>query len=268
MKPEISLFERNQDSDGMLKALLESNANGRRGAQSARLPQAAIGLIPSSPVGPLMVGVGNRGIALIHFLNHAPNPAAAIAKLRQRFDPVPDLTAAAPVESELTRFMDGDEQALRSKLDLSLVAGAFQRRVLERLLEVGPGAILSYSSLAKWAGTPEASRAVGGAMHDNPIPVYVPCHRVVRSDLSLGGYGGGLDIKHKLLRVEGFSFTPAERVSQEGGAVWGNRNTRIFCRPDCSAVARSSRTNAILFRNAQRAADAGMRACKICLPPQ
>jgi O-6-methylguanine DNA methyltransferase len=161
--------------------------------------------------------------------------------------------------------MAGDEQALRSKLDLSLVARAFQRRVLERLIDVGPGAILTYSSLAKWAGAPEASRAVGGAMHDNPIPVYVPCHRVVRSDLSLGGYGGGLDIKHKLLRLEGFSFTPSGQVTQGGAVVWGNRNTRIFCRPECSAVARSSRTSAILLRDARRASEAGMRPCRICL---
>jgi methylated-DNA-[protein]-cysteine S-methyltransferase len=266
MKHETSPFESwNQNSESTLQALLEAGTNGRLVSKSTPRPQAAVGIIPSSPVGPLMVGVGSRGISMIHFLENAQDPRAAMAKLRQGFDPVPDQNAVQPVADELTRFMSGNEQALRTKIDLSLVAGVFQRRVLERLLEVGPGAILTYSSLAKWAGAPDASRAVGSAMHDNPVPVYVPCHRVVRSDLTLGGYGGGLDIKRKLLSVEGFSFAPRGQVAQDGGPVWGNRNTRIFCRPDCSAVARSSRANAILFRDAGRASEAGMRACRICL---
>ncbi len=210
-----------------------------------------------------MVGLSGRGIAIIHFLRNVQDPPAAIARLRQGFDPVPDQNAARQVGDELSRFLGGDEGALRSKIDLSLVSGTFQRRVLERLLEVGPGAILTYSSLAAWAGAPHASRAVGGAMYDNPIPVYVPCHRVVRSDLSLGGYGGGLDVKHKLLCTEGFSFTPAGSVAQDG-AVWGNRSTQIFCRPGCRALAGPERTNAILLRDASRASGAGMRPCSVC----
>jgi methylated-DNA-[protein]-cysteine S-methyltransferase len=200
---------------------------------------------------------------MIHFLRRNPDLADAIANLRRSCDPVADQDATERVKQELTCFMAGDETALRSDIDLSLVRGSFQRRVLEYLLEVGPGAILTYSSLAARAGAPDASRAVGGAMHDNPIPVYVPCHRVVRSDLSLGGYGGGLDLKHKLLQVEGFSFVPSGQVAVEG-AAWGNRNTKIFCRWDCRAVARSSRTNAILFRDAARALEARMRPCRIC----
>ena len=269
MKQETEIFEgltrSGENSGRILRSLLEAGTINERQplAQRAHQPQAAVGLIPSSPVGPLLAGVSGRGIVMIHFLRNAADPAHAISSLRRDFDPVPDQSAVQTVREELDRFLAGDEAALRSDIDLSLVKGSFQRRVLERLLEVGPGAILTYSSLAAWAGAPNASRAVGGAMHDNPIPVYVPCHRVVRSDLSLGGYGGGLDIKHKLLRVEGFSFTPAGLVAEDG-AVWGNRNTQIFCRPRCSALARADRTNAILFRDASRASGAGMRACRIC----
>jgi methylated-DNA-[protein]-cysteine S-methyltransferase len=269
MKNQAVLFEermRPQENRGhVLQSLFEAKMDhrGLPAAEKVRRPQAAAGLIPSSPLGPLLVCVSTRGIALIHFLKHAADLEAAMAKLSRDFDPIPDDNAARRVADEISHFMDGDEAALRSEIDLSLVKAPFQRRVLELLVQVGPGAILTYSSLAAWAGAPNASRAVGGAMHDNPIPVYVPCHRVVRSDLSLGGYGGGLDIKHRLLCVEGFSFTPAGSVGEEG-VVWGNRSARIFCRPGCRALARADRANALLFRDATRAAQAGMRPCRIC----
>jgi methylated-DNA-[protein]-cysteine S-methyltransferase len=246
---------------------LESLLNGDSGFGPAagRFSQAAVGLIPSSAAGPLMIGVSAQGIAMIHFLRDPTDPAHAIASLRRRFDPVPDQNAVTNIAGELERFMAGDESELRGKIDLSLVAGKFQRAVLEHLLEVGPGAILTYSSLAAWANAPAAWRAVGAAMHDNPIPIYVPCHRVVRSDLGLGGYGGGLDLKRKLLGVEGFSFTPAGRVAEQG-AVWGNRKTRIYCRPDCRALARAKRANNLLLRNTSRAKQSGMRPCRLCQP--
>jgi methylated-DNA-[protein]-cysteine S-methyltransferase len=256
-------MRQHESLEGLLQSLLESNCAARKPQCTVDKPQAGVGLVRSSPVGNLLVCVSNHGIAMTYFLRSAMDLGAALARLRRDFELVADQAAAQRVGEELTRYMAGDEAALRSAIDLRLVRGTFQRHVLERLLEVGPGAILTYSSLAAWAGAPHASRAVGGAMHDNPIPVYVPCHRVVRSDLSLGGYGGGLDVKHKLLCIEGFSFTPAGLVAQDG-AVWGNRSTQIFCRPGCRALAGADRTNAILLRDASRASGAGMRACRIC----
>jgi methylated-DNA-[protein]-cysteine S-methyltransferase len=255
---------RDESSEGLLQSLLESNRAARK-PQGVHKAQAAVGLLPSSPVGRLLVCVSDRGLAMIHFLRNAGDLQIAIGKLCRDFEPVVDQSAARRVAEESARFMAGDETALRSAIDLRLVRGAFQRRVLERLLEVGPGAILTYSSLGAWAGAPDAPRAVGGAMHDNPIPVYVPCHRVVRSDLSLGGYGGGLDVKRNLLSIEGFSFTPSGSVD-DTRAVGGNRHTRIFCRIGCRALARADRANALLFRDAARAKQAGMRACRVCNP--
>jgi methylated-DNA-[protein]-cysteine S-methyltransferase len=261
MKQHLAPVERSPAQ--YLQSLLNGDTQ-RRPAAGMR-PQVSVGLIASSPIGPVMVGVSAHGIALIHFLRAPEDARHAIAILQHRFDPVPDQNAVTPVHEELDRFMAGDQSALRSRIDLSLVGGAFQRRVLERLLEVGPGAILPYSSLAAWVNAPHASRAVGGAMHYNPIPVYVPCHRVVRSDLSLGGYGGGLELKRKLLEIEGFSFTSKGLVAQDG-AVWGNRNSKIYCRPDCRALTRANLSNNLLFRDATRAAREGMRPCRLCLP--
>jgi methylated-DNA-[protein]-cysteine S-methyltransferase len=243
-------------------------AEARRRLESAvdkvRRPQAGASLV-ASPVGRLLVGITDRGIVMLHYLRNATDLATGVEKLRRSFDPIPDQAAAGRVNEELLRYLAGDETALRSQIDLRLVNGSFQRGVLERLCGVGPGAILTYSSLGAWAGAPNAPRAVGGAMHDNPVPIYVPCHRVIRSDGSLGGYGGGLDIKRKLLRAEGFTIT-AEGLVAATGAVWGHRGTRIFCRAGCRALARADRLQQLLFRDAKCASDAGMRACRVCHP--
>lgn len=79
----------------------------------------------------------------------------------------------------------------------------FQKRVWEELQQVPYGATISYGELARKSGHPGAARAVGGAMHANPLPIVIPCHRVIGSNGSLTGFGGGLDIKKRLLTLEG-----------------------------------------------------------------
>lgn len=81
----------------------------------------------------------------------------------------------------------------------------FDRRVLTALKKVPPKEILSYSELAKRANVPHAARAVGNALNRNPIPIFIPCHRVVRKDGTLGGYSGGIHWKQTLLKLEHFS---------------------------------------------------------------
>lgn len=244
--------------------LLEARRKLEPALEMVRRPSAAVNLVESS-VGRLLVGVSERGIAMIHYLREKEDLAAALARLRPSFDPVPDKNSVAPVADELRRYLDGDTDALRSRVDLRVVTSPFQEAVLKRLCETGPGVILTYSSLGALAGAPQAQRAVGGAMHDNPIPIYVPCHRVIRSDGSIGGYGGGLAVKRKLLRVEGFSVTAAGMVVSEG-AVWGNLSTRIYCRPGCDALARAKRTQTILYRDAEHAKAVRMRPCRVCNP--
>ena len=246
------------------KDLLEAAQRRLAGSlDGARRPQAAIGLV-SSPIGRLLVAMTDRGVVLISYVRTADGLDSAIGKLRRRFDPVADQDAVRCVASEVHNFLAGDETALRQKVDLRMVGSDFHKKLLERLCKIAAGATITYQALGAWAGAPHSQRAVGGAMHSNPIPIYVPCHRVIRSDGSLGGYGGGLDVKRKLLRTEGFSITSAGVLG--GPAVWGNRRTGIFCRPDCRAAARSDRSHMLLFRDAARAIQAGMRSCRLCRP--
>ncbi len=110
-----------------------------------------------------------------------------------------------PVSEAFQRYFGGDGMALeRLTVDLALASGEFQRRVYETLRGMAPaGATTTYGELAAAAGRPGAARAVGRAMAQNPVPIVVPCHRVLRAGGGLGGYGGGLSMKRFLLGIEG-----------------------------------------------------------------
>jgi len=102
---------------------------------------------------------------------------------------------------ELEEYFAGRRRGFDLPLDWRLSAG-FRRTVLTRLAEIGYGQTASYAAVAQLAGNPKAVRAVGTACATNPIPVVVPCHRVVRSDGTMGGYLGGADAKRTLLTLE------------------------------------------------------------------
>jgi 6-O-methylguanine DNA methyltransferase-like protein/metal binding Ada-like protein len=101
-------------------------------------------------------------------------------------------------------------------------------------------------------------------MASNPLPIYVPCHRVIKSDGTIGNYGGGIERKLKLLGAEGFRADRGNRLP--GTAVYGHWASRIFCRPACTSVRRASRKRWLIFGDAAHARGAGMRACKVCHP--
>ena len=100
---------------------------------------------------------------------------------------------------------------LRKKID-ALDATAFQKKVWKALLEIPPATVRSYSWIAKKIGSPQACRAVGNALNKNPLAPEVPCHRVVRSDGSLGGYAKGVQVKKRLLKKEGIVSSRARRA--------------------------------------------------------
>ncbi len=109
---------------------------------------------------------------------------------------------AGDLPRRLRAFAEGGHVALTAEIDWDGLAG-FRRAVLEETMRIPAGETRSYGWLAQKVGSPRAARAVGRVMATNPLPVVVPCHRVVASDGSLHGYGGGLDTKAALLRLEG-----------------------------------------------------------------
>ena len=102
---------------------------------------------------------------------------------------------------QLDEYFAGRRREFDLPIDLQLAHG-FRRTVLEHLLDIAYGTTASYASVAAASGSPAAARAVGSACAHNPLPLVVPCHRVVRSDGTIGQYGGGTEAKHALLALE------------------------------------------------------------------
>jgi len=110
-----------------------------------------------------------------------------------------------PVRRQLDEYFAGDRHVFDLTIDWALTRG-FRRQVLQRLFaEIGFGEVISYRGLAERVGNPKASRAVGTSMATNPVPIVVPCHRVVPAGGGIGDYGGGPERKRALLELEGVS---------------------------------------------------------------
>jgi O-6-methylguanine DNA methyltransferase len=211
-----------------------------------------------------MAAQSPRGLAALRFLD-SDDTASLLRVLRQRFEVIEDDAVALEIGTEIERLMQGDSDAISARaVDLSLVESDFQRRALMRLRRVPAGSVISYQGLAAALGVPSGQRAIGNTVATNPVPIYVPCHRVIRSDGSIGNYGGGPERKLKLLRAEGFGVSRQRRVPSE--AVYGHWGSRIFCRPTCSSVRRTERRQWLIFADPERARRFGMRACKLCHP--
>jgi len=108
----------------------------------------------------------------------------------------------ARFEEKLRRYFEGQEVTFDEPLDLSQ-ATPFQRRVWRAVREIPRGETRSYGEIARLVGAPRAARAVGGALAANPLPIVIPCHRVISSDGGLGGFGGRVELKRRLLELEG-----------------------------------------------------------------
>jgi methylated-DNA-[protein]-cysteine S-methyltransferase len=156
-----------------------------------------------SPLGPLIVAVTPRGLVRVAYENEGGDELV-LAELAERLSPrvlhAPERTDA--IRRELDEYFHGARQAFTTPVDWSLVRG-FARGVLRATAQVPFGQVTSYRQVAEAAGSPRASRAAGNALGSNPIPIVVPCHRVLHTGGGLGGYAGGLERKRKLLELEG-----------------------------------------------------------------
>lgn len=156
-----------------------------------------------SPIGDLLLAATTHGLALVEFAGSAEGLDATLERLAREVSPrvlrAPGRLGEAA--RQVDEYFAGARRAFDLPLDLRLAHG-FRRTVLDHLLAIGYGRTASYAQVAAAAGNPRAVRAVGSACAHNPVPVVVPCHRVLRSDGSLGGYAGGLEVKRFLLSLE------------------------------------------------------------------
>jgi methylated-DNA-[protein]-cysteine S-methyltransferase len=154
-----------------------------------------------SPIGPLLVAASSRGLCRIAF---DPEPERELERLGRAFGPrvLRSPRPLDPTRRQLDEYFEGRRHAFELDVDVERLT-PFNRRVLDALGRVPYGSLTTYGTLARDAGRPAAARAVGTIMNRNPIPIVLPCHRVVGSTGSLVGYAGGLDRKEQLLKLEG-----------------------------------------------------------------
>ncbi|MGV9310800.1 methylated-DNA--[protein]-cysteine S-methyltransferase [Streptomyces sp. NPDC003691] len=165
--------------------------------------------VVDSAVGPLLLAATDRGLVNVVFHADGRVRDAAVRKLAGRLEATPvEVGPAAPGRlaepiRQFAAYFAGGLTEFSLPLDWSL-SGGFNREVLRKLDEGVPyGTVVGYGELAARVGRPDAAQAVGAAMGSNPLPVVVACHRVVETDGGLGGFGGGLEAKRRLLALEG-----------------------------------------------------------------
>lgn len=177
------------------------HARLERDAQADALLDIAYRTVDSA-VGPLLLAATPRGLLRVAFANE--DRERVLQNLAERVSPriLESPGRLDPVARQLDEYLSGRRRRFDVALDWSLSQG-FRRTVLEHLsADVGYGETASYAALAGLSGSPKAVRAVGTACATNPIPIFVPCHRVIRSDGAMGAYRGGAAAKLVLLDLE------------------------------------------------------------------
>ena len=157
-------------------------------------PETVYYSVIESPVGKLLLAATDRGLRYLHFGGEMP-----VRSKRVRWIEAPQVLR--PYEEQLRAYFRCELRDFTCKLDLA--GTEFQKKCWKALLRIPYGKTRSYADVAREVGSPKAFRAVGQANHNNPIAIIVPCHRVIGANGSLTGYGGGMEIKEKLLRLEG-----------------------------------------------------------------
>ena len=159
--------------------------------------------LPRSAVGPMWVAVSERGVVM---LDIGSSEQEFLLRLRRRLrgEAIRSAEPTAEATQQLREYLAGQRRTFNLPLDLSLTR-EFQRQVLMAALEIPRGSVATYGQIARRIGRPRAARAVGQALGHNPLPILIPCHRVLASDGGLGGYSGrrGVKTKAQLLELEG-----------------------------------------------------------------
>jgi O-6-methylguanine DNA methyltransferase len=221
-------------------------------------------LTVDGPAGPLLVAYNGRGVS-------ATGPAAAAEEFQARFEtrfrrPLrPAERPPARLVAQLERFL-GSRRGAPPRYDLRGTS-EFERAVLAKAQEIPAGQVRPYAWVAGELGRPAAVRAVGAALGRNPIPVLIPCHRVVGSDGRLTGYAWGVPYKRTLLAAEGADPDELERLGRRGTRFYGSDTTGIYCYPTCHHARRTTPAHLVRFRGAGEAGRAGYRPCRVCRPP-
>ena len=214
-----------------------------------------------SPIGEVIVAFNIHGVSAVD-LADADTNARFIERFRR------PLVAAEPPRGWSDRIRRALDLGNPGSLTIDLRSlTSFQQRVLAETARIPKGQVRSYGWLAKVVDHPKATRAVGSTMARNPVPLIIPCPRVIRSDGRIGNYAlGGQDNKVRLLEVEGADPPGLEAMARRGVRYVGSDTTHIYCHPTCGQAKRITQAHRVEFQSVRQANEAGYRACRICQP--
>ncbi|MCA1690769.1 MAG: methylated-DNA--[protein]-cysteine S-methyltransferase [Actinobacteria bacterium] len=251
-------------------ALVEALTRLREPAPAAVLDRIGAALevgdrfvVVDSPLGRLYVAFNDRGISMLE----TGDDEAGFRRAFSARWPGRPLRSASRAPAGLAQALQSGRSPASLRYDLSGLS-PFQQAVLRKTAEIPPGEVRPYAWVAREVGQPAAVRAVGTALGRNPVPVLIPCHRVVRSDGRIGNYALGTPMKERLLTVEGVNLPELHRLAGSGVRYVGSTSTSIFCLPTCHAARRIGKDNVQTFRSAAEASRAGYRPCQKCRPAE
>ena len=217
-----------------------------------------------SPAGQVFVAWNTRGISMVSL---AGDPEEFETRFADDFHrPLQRVDALTPRLARVVQRRLAGDRSVPVPVDLR-GRSPFEEAVLRKALEIPSGEVRPYGWIAAEIGRPKAVRAVGTALGHNPIPLLIPCHRVVRSDGHIGQYSlGGPDVKRRILTAEGLDLDRLEGFARQGIRYLGSDTTHIFCMPTCRHARRVMPKHEMRFGSLEDVARAGYRPCKICRP--
>ncbi len=217
-----------------------------------------------TPLGSVWVAYNQLGISAVTQTATAAEFEAFVLHTRGR----PARRAAEPPAALMRRLKQhlAGDRSIKLQFDLRGL-GEFEQAVLLAALKIPWGEVRPYGWIAREIDRPKAVRAVGTALGHNPIPLFIPCHRVVRSDGHMGNYSlGGPGAKLKVLAAEGVDPEGLETLARAGIRYLGSDTTHVFCFPTCRHARTISDRHLVKFGSTTQAHAAGYRACKVCRP--
>ncbi len=252
--------------------LADDDATLARAQLSSRLADlrsrmVAYGVYPS-PLGPLLIARSELGVALVQYLPETGELTAGVRRLLGDHA-VEDRAATEGFRAELVEFLEGRRERLDWPLDVRRMRSEFQRRVLEATSALPYGAVASYAGIAARIGEPSAVRPVAQALRWNPLPIVVPCHRVIGTGGTLTGYAGKrVELKHRLLAVEGVDTVPVGndfKIRREAMYTLMTGDPE-YCLPTCGELMSKPLSVLTLFGTREHAEGAGLAPCSVCRP--
>jgi methylated-DNA-[protein]-cysteine S-methyltransferase len=271
-------FDRYREIDGAVGVLRRApaasgEALAREGLES-RLAELRSRLVSyrvfPSPLGHILIARSEHGVSLVEYLHRGTDLRASRLSRVAGVELQEDGAEVETLHRELLEYLRGDRTRLEWPLDLRLARSDFHRAVLRATAAIPYGAVTSYAGIAAEIGKPAATRAVAQALRWNPLPIVVPCHRIVGTSGALTGYSGDrVGLKRGLLAVEGIQSKGRRsdsRVARDTLYHYEANDQHEYCLPTCGDIARHPIGRVTLLASRELAGSLGLVPCTSCRP--